>query len=70
MVKCIYTKSIRNKIFFSETADTTFLAAFSVNEFPISDDEVIVFDTAPINQGGCYSTLTGAYTAPYSGYYQ
>ena len=46
------------------------MATISVAEFPISDQEVIIWDTAPINPGGHYNTLLGAYTAPYNGYYE
>ena len=52
------------------TSDTVFLASISTWEFPISDDEVIVWDTAPINPGGHYNTILGANTAPVPGYYQ
>ena len=51
------------------SADTVFFAAISQNEFPISDEEVIVWDTAVINPGGCYDTLYGSYTASVHGYY-
>ena len=46
-----------------------FFAAISQYDFPISDEEVIVWDTAVINPGGCYDTLYGSYTAPVHGYY-
>ena len=52
------------------TVDTLFLATIAAETIAISDDEAIVFDTAPINPGGHYNTLLGAYTAPYHGYYQ
>ena len=51
-------------IFALETSDTVFLATISVYESPISDEEVIIWDTAPINPGGHYNALLGAYTAP------
>ena len=55
-------------IFALETSDTVLLATISVYESPISDEEVIIWDTAPINPGGHYNTLLGAYTAPDSGF--
>ena len=50
--------------------DTLFLATISSATISISDQEPIIFDTAPINPGGHYNTVLGAYTAPYNGYYQ
>ncbi len=47
-----------------------FFATFNIDYFPISDDEVIAWNTAVINPGGNYDTLTGAYTAPVHGFYQ
>ena len=52
------------------TADTLFLATIAAETIPISDEEPIIFDTAPINRGGHYNTVLGAYIAPYHGYYQ
>ena len=46
------------------------MATISAETIAISDDEAIIFDTAPINQGGHYNTVLGAYTAPVHGYYQ
>ena len=50
--------------------DTLFLASISSESITISDQEPIIFDTAPINPGGDYNTILGAYTAPFNGYYQ
>ncbi len=63
---------VRTKAFpFSASADSVFFAAFNVETFPISsDEEVIAWNTAVINPGGNYDTLTGAYTAPVHGFYQ
>ena len=47
-----------------------FLATISQFTIPVSDDEVIVFDTAPINPARNYNTATGEFTAPVNGYYQ
>ena len=47
-----------------------FLATIAAESIAISDDEPIIFDTAPINPGGHYNTVLGAYTAPFTGYYQ
>ena len=55
---------------YAEATYSDFLATISAYEFPISDEEVIIWDTAPINPGGHYSTILGAYTAPYTGLYQ
>ena len=52
------------------TVDTLFLATISAWTISISSEEPIIFDTAPINPGGHYNTVLGAYTAPYHGYYQ
>ncbi len=46
-----------------------FFAGISQYEFPISDEEVIVWDLAVINPGGCYDTLYGSYTANVHGFY-
>ena len=54
----------------SATVDTLFLATIAAESIAISDDEPIIFDTAPINPGGHYNTVLGAYTAPFTGYYQ
>ena len=54
---------------FSAIADTVFFAAINQFEFPVSDEEVIVWNTAVINPGGHYDSVTGAYTAPLHGYY-
>ena len=54
---------------FSANADTVFFAAINQYDFHISDGQVIVWNTAVINPGGCYDALTGAYTAPLHGYY-
>ena len=50
--------------------DTLFLATISQQEFNITDGEIIVWDSDPINPGGNYDTVTGTYTAPVDGYYQ
>ena len=50
--------------------DTLFLATISSETISISDQEPIIFDTAPINPGSHYNTVLGAYTAPSNGYYQ
>ena len=52
------------------TAETLFLATISTGTIPVEDDAIIIWDTATINPGGHYSTETGGYTAPFSGYYQ
>ena len=46
-----------------------FFAAINQQTFRINE-EIIIWNTAPINPGGHYDTLTGAYTAPVHGYYQ
>ncbi len=51
------------------TSDTTFLATLQEYSNPISDDEYILWDTAPINPGGHFNTVFGAYIAPVHGYY-
>ena len=56
-------------LIFSASADTVFFAAINQHDFPISDKEVIAWNTAVINPGGCYDIVTGAYTAPLHGYY-
>ena len=48
--------------------DTLFLATISSESISISDQEPIIFDTAPINPGGHYNTILGAYTVPFNGY--
>ena len=55
--------------YFAATVNTLFLATISADTITISE-EPIIFDTAPINHGGHYNTVLGAYTAPYTGYYQ
>ena len=50
--------------------DTMFLAYINDTRVSIQYDQIIVWDTAPINPGGHYNTSTGGYTAPYDGYYQ
>ncbi len=62
-------KKIITSFLFSASADTVFLAVIDQPDFPISNAEVITWNTALINPGGCYDTLTGAYTAPVHGYY-
>ena len=52
------------------SADSLFLATISENELSISSGDPIVWDTAPINLGGHYSTVLGTYEAPVTGYYQ
>ena len=49
--------------------NTLFRATISADTITISE-EPIIFNTAPINPGGHYNTVLGAYTAPYTGYYQ
>ena len=56
-------------LIFSASADTVFFAAINQYQFPVSKEKVIVWNTAVINPGGCYDTLTGAYSAPVHGYY-
>ncbi len=34
-----------------------------------ADNAVIIFASAPYNEGGCYSTSTGRFTAPVTGFY-
>ena len=46
------------------------MATIAAATIAISDEEPIIFDTAPINPGGHYNTVLGAYTAPVHGYYQ
>ena len=55
---------------FTAVVQTAFLATISAESIPVLDGELIMFDTAPINPGDNYNTTTGAYTAPYTGYYQ
>ena len=57
-------------IFSTATVDTLFLATISAGTITITDEEPIVFDSAPINPGDNFNTILGAYTAPVSGYYQ
>ena len=54
---------------FGMTTDTTFLATLEKYQNPISDDEYILWDVAPINPGGHFSTVFGAYVTPVHGYY-
>ena len=56
--------------FIVATIETLFLATISAQTIEISDEEPIIFDTDPINPGGHYNTILGAYTAPVHGYYQ
>ena len=63
----IFTHSILCCI--SVSADTVFFAAINQYEFSVSDETVIVWNTAVINPGGNYDTVTGAYTAFVHGYY-
>ena len=52
------------------TAETLFLATINTESITVSDDQVILFNSALINPGEHYSTETGGYTVPFSGYYQ
>ena len=47
-----------------------FLATVSAETISISDDEPIVWDSAPINPGGHFDKILGMYEAPVTGYYQ
>ena len=57
-------------VLLAATAETLFLATINSDTIAVSDDQVIVFNSAPINPEEHYSTVTGGYTAPMNGYYQ
>ena len=57
-------------VLLAATAETLFLATINSDTIAVSDDQVIVFNSAPINPGGHYNTESGGYTVPFSGYYQ
>ena len=50
-------------------ADSLFLATVSEFIIPIENYDTIIWDSAPINPGGFFSTERGAYRAPAHGYY-
>ena len=47
-----------------------FLATLSEISISISSGDPIIWDSAPINPGGHFSTVLGMYEAPVNGYYQ
>ena len=57
-------------LFISFSADTLFLATISNGAIDIAHEQVISWNSAPINPGGHFDTTTGTYTAPKDGYYQ
>ena len=60
---------INPKYFYIFSADTVFFATLSDYETPVVSGDPIVWDSAPLNPGGYFSTELGAYTAPVNGYY-
>ena len=55
-------------LFFTGLRDTAFFAALDQSKFKIGDPAVIVWKDVKYNEGGHYSPVTGAYTAPLDGY--
>ena len=64
------TSGVSKNVLLAATAETLFLATINSDTIAVSDDQVIVFNSAPINPGGHYNTESGGYTVPFSGYYQ
>lgn len=49
---------------------TIFFATISAASISISSEEAIIWDSAPINPGGNFNTVLGAYLVPVDGFYQ
>ena len=50
--------------------ETLFMATISEASVSVSDNEIIVWNSAPIDPGLNFNTDIGAYIAPLDGYYQ
>ena len=50
--------------------DTAFFAALDQSKTPVRNSDIVIWKDVKYNNGGYYSQVTGAYTAPLAGYYQ